>query len=313
MTAAKSPDSGKAREASSPCMAKLDRVHWAICDWFEIDGYRFGVRTTSHRFSEWVRYVLHAYAADGPSQPDEDPLFSAIVPDEEDRGPRLDKRLLILYEGTADIVRTMDVRAIAQSLLHELEAITFPTRDDALYLEASVTIGEAGVVLIPWVMVPVMNAASRQIARAVDLQLPGTVSIPIDLSTGRLMPVSPTLTVPSDAIDVLGGYVKTRSAADVRALPQEIRDIDRVVVLGGERWEPLLRPAESRSAALFQLATSVRNAGALKGKALETLRILVSGSELLEIRWTTRSDLVDVVAAAVMGTYFTPGPEEVSA
>lgn len=313
MTTASPGTGGPVRESSSPCMEKLDRIRWITWDWFEIDGYRFGARTTSHRFAEWVRYVLASYQVDRPSTPEEDPLFSIIVQDEQDQRRLADKRLMILYEGTADIVRTMDVRAIAVSLLHELEAITFPTRDDALYLEASVIYGHAGVVLIPWMMVPVINGASRQIARSVDLVLPGTVSIPVDRSTGGLLPVAPTLKLPPDAIGALGGYVKIGAEEDVRALPAEPRRIDRVVVLGGDRWEPVLRPTVSRSAALFQLASAVRNAGALEGSALETLRHLVDSSEVLEIRWTTRRDLVDVVAAAVEGDTFEPDREGVSA
>ena len=54
------------RRSSSPCMAKLDRLQWATCDWFAIEDYRFGVRSTSAGFGEWVRYALGSYLADGP-------------------------------------------------------------------------------------------------------------------------------------------------------------------------------------------------------------------------------------------------------
>ena len=75
------PSSPPERRSSSPCMAKLDRLEWATCDWFEIEGYRFGVRSTSAGFGEWVRYALGSYRADGPLDPDVDPLYALIVED----------------------------------------------------------------------------------------------------------------------------------------------------------------------------------------------------------------------------------------
>jgi hypothetical protein len=292
------------RESSSPCMAKLDRVSWASLDWFEIDGYRFGVRTTSDAFAEWVRYVLGDYGADGPSKPDQDALFSLVVDDPSAQGPRAGKRLLILYEGTADIVRTMDIRAVARSFLHEIEGITFPTRDDALYLEGSVIQGAVGTVLIPWTMVPAVNTASRQIRRAVDMVLPSTVSVAIDPATTHLVPVRTTLKIPADALDVLGTYVVVGAEDDVRTSVISDVAIDRVMVLGGDQWAPVLRPVQRRAEALFKLANVVRNAGALEGRALVTLGNLLTSTEVLETRWTSRQDLVEVVGAAMSGGYY---------
>lgn len=288
---------------SSPCMAKLNRVEWASCEWFEIDGYRFGVRATSAAFAGWIRYVLARYRADGPSEPDQDPLFSVVVDDEATGTARAGKRLQILYEGTADIVRTMDVRAVARSFLHELEAITFPTRDDAMYLEGSIMQGERGYVLIPWMMVPPINTAARQIRRSVDLVLPATVSVALDHETGHLRPITRTLDIPGDALDALDGFVPVGADEDVRSTVSEDTPIERVVVLGGDRWEPVLRPVSGRAAALFTLARSVRNLAALKGRGLDALGRVVAQTEVVETRWTDRQDLVAVVSAAVSGGY----------
>ena len=96
------------------------------CDWFDIDGYRFGVRSTSHAFGEWVRYALGAYRADGPLDPDVDPLYALIVEDGQGPAVRAPRKLRIFYYGTWAIVRSMDVRAIARSFIGEIEFADVP-------------------------------------------------------------------------------------------------------------------------------------------------------------------------------------------
>ena len=193
------------KRSSSPCMAKLDRLAWATCEWFQIDDFAFGVRTTSPAFAGWVRYVLASYRIDGPPDPDRDPLFALIVEDDSSVSGRTGKRLHIFYQGTADLVRTMDVRAVARSFLYALETLTFPVRDDAVYLDASVIQGGGKTVLVPWYMVPVLNTVGRQLLKTVDMVLPATMSIALDLETAHLIPARSTLDIPWDALRGLGG------------------------------------------------------------------------------------------------------------
>src|SRR3990170_3464562 len=135
-------------------MSKLDRLGWVVCDWFEIEGYRFGVRTTSDAFGEWVRYGLGEYRVEGPEDEDQEPFWSVVVEDGSRGEGRLGKRFHIVYRGSWDVVRTLEVAAAARALLVEVEAIRFPLRDDAIFLEAGLVRSGDLSVLVPHTMVP---------------------------------------------------------------------------------------------------------------------------------------------------------------
>ena len=83
-----------------------------VCRWYEIEGYRFGIRTTSHAFSEWLDFVLAAYRS--PSRRDDDDTaatYSIVIEDREDDGRQ--RKFHILYLGGGDIVRTLDLGFMA--------------------------------------------------------------------------------------------------------------------------------------------------------------------------------------------------------
>jgi hypothetical protein len=280
-------------------MAKLDRLSWATCDWFEIEGYRFGVRTTSPVVAAWVGYVLTNYPRVEPPEPYRDPLFSIVAEDDSSVSGRTGKRLHILYRGTVDVVRSLDIRAVARGFLYALETMTFPARDDAVYLEASVVQGCGTTVLIPWFMVPMVNTAGRQIRRSIDLALPGVMTVALDHRSGHLIPVLRTLDLPHDALDVFEDLVPSGPQTDVRAMVENETPVDRVLVVGG-RSTSSLGPAP-RGTALFNLGWSISNLGVVGGRSLETVGRMLARSEVLEAHWTTTPHLVDVLGAAVNG------------
>jgi hypothetical protein len=296
------------KRSSSPCMAKLDRLTWATCDWFDVEGYRFGVRSTSHAFGEWVRYALGAYRADGPLDPDADSLYALIVEDGLDSDDRAPRRLHIFYYGTWGIVRTTDVRAIARSLIGEIESLTFPIRDDAVYVEASVVRGGGKTILISSLMINDISAAGRRIRNSVDLMLPGQMSVALDPASGHLIPPSRYLAIPDDALDAVGRFVPVSGPEDIRAIVDRELEIDRIILMAMRPVPGLDRTP--KGPVLFNLARSIRNLGMVGSQGLRTLGRLVDQAETLEARWDTTAQLVEVLAAAVDGGRYVPDRTE---
>jgi hypothetical protein len=296
------------RRSSSPCMAKLDRLAWATCDWFAIQDYRFGVRSTSARFGEWVRYALSSYRVDGPLETDGDPLYALIVEDDAHPSGRAAKHLHILYYGTFGIVRTLDVMAVARSFVAEIESLTFPIRDDAVYLEASLIRAQDRTVLIPTLMVPDVSSAGRRIRASIDLALPAHMSIALDPVSGHAIPVTRTLDIPDDVLDVVEHYVPVASQGDVRAVVDRELAIDRIVMLGNV-GEPGLVPS-SRGPVLFELTRSIRNLAKVGGDGVRTIARLVAGADVVQARWGTTAQLVGTITAAVDGGRYVPERRE---
>jgi hypothetical protein len=292
------------RRSSSPCMAKLDRLSWATCDWFAIEDYRFGVRSTSAGFGEWVRYALAGYRVDGPREADGDPLYALIVEDDASPSGRAAKHLHIFYYGTFGIVRTLDVMAVARSFISEIESLTFPIRDDAVYLEASLIRGQGRTVLIPALMVPDVSSAGRRIRGSIDLALPAHMSIALDPASGHAIPVSRTLDIPDDVLDAVGDHVSVGSQEDPRAVVDGELAIDRVVMIGNI-GEPGLVSA-SRGPVMFQLARSIRNLSKVGGDGVTTIARLLAGADVVKARWSNTAQLVGMIAAAVDGGRYVP-------
>lgn len=288
-----------AREPSSPCMARLDRLGWAVCDWFEVEGYRFGVRSTSARFGAWVREALAPYLAPGPRDPDDDPLYSFVIAEPPTAGSPA-RQLHIFYVGTLDVVRSFDLVAVARAFLAEVESLTFPVRDDAVYVEASVIRGRDATALIPTWMVPPINAAGRRIRRAFELELPCSLSVALDPRSGHLVPVRRTLEIPAGALDALVGSWPPAAEPDLRASVDEEARVDRVVVIGGVPAGTGVHPA-ARGPVLFDLARSIRNLPIVRGDGLRAVGRALSGAEATHVQWANGGQLVDVVGSVLNG------------
>jgi hypothetical protein len=296
------------KKSSSACMAKLDRLTWASCDWFQIEDYRFGVRSTSGAFGEWVRYALGNFLADGPENPDADPLYALIVEDgASPSGRAAATKLHIFYYGTIDLVRTLDVRAVARSFLGEIESLTFPSRDDAVYLEASVIRGSGKAVLIPSLMVPSVSAIGRRMRRSFDVELPGQLSVALDPGTGHLIPSGRSLDIPDDALEALDRYVPVGSEPEPRAIIEDELRIDRVLTRGGTTKGLVPMP---RGPVLFDLARAIRNLPRVGGRGVATIGRVLAEADVFEARWFRSAELVDVLEAALNGGRYVPDRTE---
>jgi hypothetical protein len=292
-------------------MAKLDRLGWVVSDWFTIEGYRFGVRTTSHGFGAWLRHTLGEYWEGSGDDDEMDPIYSIVVEDGSATGQRASKRFHIIYYGTWDVVRTLDIRALASSLLNEIDSFTFPIRNDAVYLEASVIRGDGKTLLIQNTLVPTLCAAGRRIASKIGVSAPGAMSVALDPETGHLIPPSPYLKLAPDRWEMLGTLWPMSSAEDGTVTSiTDVTPIDRVLK---RRFvpHPVLQPTP-KAPVLYEYAQLVRNQSIIGGDALKTLAKVFERADVLELQYFSTQNLIEALGAAVGGgTYVGDPPERV--
>lgn len=280
-------------------MQKLDHLGWVACEWYEIDGTRFGVRTTSETFAGWIDDVLAAYRTSGPREQDDDPYWAVVIEDGSPDGGRVGRPVNILYRGIVDVVRTLDVRSVGRAFLLEVESILFPTRDDVVFLQAAALAGGGRTVLAPQVLVANLARAGRRVRRA-GLLAPGARSVAIDPASGRLVPIPPALDVPADALDRLAALFPA-TADDARLFVDDVTPVDVVLTYGGSADEPI-SPA-SRVDTLLGLTSSITNLSAMGGRAIEALGRLVGGADCFGARWTgTEQMLATLTRVAGVGS-----------
>ena len=285
-------------------MTKLDRLGWVVTDWFVIEDYRFGIRTTSHAFAAWLRHALADYWVGSGDDDEVDPVYSVVVEDGTDpTGRQGTKKFHIIYYGTWDIVRTLDVRALAESLLHEIDSFTYPMRDDAVYVEASIVRGNGKTLLIPAFLVPSIAAAGRRLTSKLDLTLPGLMSVALDPQTGNLIPPAPYLRFAPDRWDRLRELLPLPAGpSDSRALVTEVTPIDRVIT---RRLAP--HPVLQRipkGSVLFDFAEMIRNPAMIGSRGLVTLGKAFERAEVFELQYFTTQQLTDAMAAAIGDGYY---------
>lgn len=272
------------------------------CSWFEIEGYRFGIRTTSATFGEWLAEVLSEYGS--APRPEDDPsdcLYSVVVEDGSAGRERLGRRFSIIYQGGWDIVRTMDVPFLAEQLLNHVEGLRAPIRDDAIFLEAGLTIVDGRVGIIPAVLQPAVQRAKRRAERR-GLVCPGGMGVAIDPETGLLLRASRQLRIPPDALERAAEvFPVTDSTGTWRA--EEPTPISSVLFRIGEEQQDL-QPM-SRGGALVELAPSIRNVRTMGGAAFRGLARMLAGAACYGATWESTDEMLAVMRAAVAEAYVT--------
>jgi hypothetical protein len=286
----------RSKKARSPCMAKLDRLGWVASDWFDIEGYRLGIRSTSQPFSAWLRHTLADHEVEGPEDPDDTPIYSVVVEDGNNpTGRRGSTKFHIIYYGTWDIVRTLDIQTLAKSLLHEIHSFTYPIRDDAVFIEASVMRLDGRTVLIPALFVKPLCEIGRRLQSSLDIALPGQMSVAIDPATGDLVCPEPMLRIAPDQERVLRTLIPLDRAADPRAMIDDRVPVD--LVLGWVREpHPLVRRGP-RARAFYEYAKMVRNGHLVKADSIHALARLFERADYREFEYFSSRHAIDVLRA----------------
>lgn len=270
--------------ATNPCQEKLDRLGWVMGDVYRVHGVAVEIRTTSPRFGRWMRQTLDTHRASG----DPEARFSVAVGDEDPGSTSIHT----LYRGIVPLVRSRRVSTLARTLLDELEAFSYPRRDDAVFVYATVVELDGQTVLIPSYLAPYL-ARSRRLIEAKGIRMSSGPAVAVEASTGRLRSAATRLEVPRG----VAGRFAAREGS-----PSEVVDIRRPTGVDVVCWfdravqEPM-RPV-TRARALYTLASDTANLEPMGGEALEALGRLVADARCFELRGDTpRAMLTSLVGA----------------
>lgn len=272
---------------SNPCQEKLDRLGWVMGDVYRVHGVSVQIRTTSPGFGRWMDRALDAHRATG----DPEARFSVAIGDE---GPA-STSIHTLYRGIVPLVRSRRVSTLARTLLDELEAFSYPRRDDAVFVYATLVELEGLNVLIPSYLAPYLSR-SRRLIEARGIRMSTGPAVAVDPRTGRLRSAPTHLDLPRGA----AGHFSSAEPS-----PPEVVRIDRSLGVDAVCWfdravEDAVRPV-SRARALYTLASDTANLETMAGTALEALGRLVRDAECLEIRGDTPRAMLSALVDAVRG------------
>lgn len=268
-----------------------------MCDWYEVQGHRFGVRSTSEAFGMWLRYVLGAQRIRPTLEEEELPTYSIVV--EDGTSSRLGRGYHILYVGTMDVVRTFDLRFLARSFLHEIDMLGASERRDALFLRAGVVEADGQVALLPPILVPVLNAVRRRALRR-GMDAPGGSVAALDLGSGELISPVPSVGVPTDAIDLLERYVPGATNGARDRFPIETgarRPLD--VVIGLDIRQAELSNERPRSETAIELAMAAVNMHRVGGSGFTAIGKAVGGARSVTLNWSSTDQMFDALAVAM--------------
>lgn len=270
-----------------------------MCDRYEVHGYRFGLRSSSEAFGAWVRYALGAYLK-APTDEDDDayPTYSVVVEDGERGEGRLGRRFNILYIGTSDVARTLDLRFLARCLLRQIDSIGYHEREDAVFLDVGVVDVAGTRSLIPKYLVPALCAARRR-AEKRGLHAPGGMVAALDLRTGELVAPPLSLDLPADALDRLEDFVPGALNGTRDRFP--IEDGERAVVgslidVGVGQREPVA--PKPRPEMAIHLAVNVKNMKVLGGRTLQAIAATVASADCRGIMWSSTNEMIEAIALA---------------
>jgi hypothetical protein len=252
---------------------------------YKIGDVKFGVRTTSKAFGAWLDSVLARYRYRRTANL----RYSIVVSGGEKDGQSSGKRFHILYRATAQQVRTLDLPTLGRAFLAELESVRYTDRDDALYLEASPVVADGMTALISPAYASAISRLGRRVEQA-GFQLPVARILAVDMRSGRLVPPTPELELPGDALDQLHRIVGGNGQESRLAALEEPRTVD-VVAVGGNVEEPP-QPI-SRANAMYHLGAFAVNLPKLQADdALKGLSRLVEGARCFGVAGAQSRELL---------------------
>jgi hypothetical protein len=233
---------------------------------FEVGGHRFGIRTDSMAFCDWLDRTFRRYRVAG----NEYPRYSVLISGA--KGEQSGKSFNILYKQTMALVRTMDLSTLARALVFEMESLTFRERDDAIYTELGMLQTNGTRALVPGRFTSFLGRLGRRQIERAGVSLPGSMYVAVDPKSGRAVPAPPHLKIPEDAFERLSDIAPVNGSSD-RVFVDEPLPVD-VVFWVDNMSEVPFHPV-SRGFVLGRLWTWTVNAGVIGKTAIEGLTKLV--------------------------------------
>jgi hypothetical protein len=256
---------------------------------YEVGGLVFGLRSNSKPFLRWADEVLGEFSVENDDEID--PYYSVLVGGAGGDGG-VGKRFHILYREANSIVRSLDLGAVGRGLLLDVESLTFPKRDDSLYLDAPVISGHGANIVMPADFASFFNRGGKKLERA-GVSMPLTWATALDVASGRAQPPRMTLPVPADALERLQAVASSTPNGSA-AEPGEPVAVDAFCFLGfgvGATFGPV-----GASDAVYRLAKVTRNLKVLRRGALDALARMVEQVPCFELQ----SDVLDPLLATLV-------------
>jgi hypothetical protein len=296
-------------------MDKLDLLGWEAHTTVKLGDHAFKIRSTSKAFNAWVGDVLKPYKVRKPSA---QTWYSVVIaggdPDEDGKSKR---RFHILYRGSSQVVRTMDLPTLGNALFAELESTMYEDRDDAVYLDAAALSMDGKIALIPGNYLPTLWKLSRRLYQA-GIRLPLARTIAVDRETGQVIPTQRELKLPGDAIDSLTGAVGAEAAAILGVAGSRSGNSDHmdrwvlesptqataVLTTGAAEEGP--RQPQTRGQTVYRLAGMMMNMPKVGASALESLSLLAEKAQCYSFYGAVsapaqRTQLLNDIAASISG------------
>jgi len=229
----------------------------------------FGFRSTSNPFADWLDHVLRKHRV----REETAPLFSVVVGGGKEGGQLQGKGFHILYRRTLQVIRTLDLPAVARLLFDEINSLEFEERDDAVYLEAMLLSADGVTALIPSMYLPALGRLGRKLNRA-GLRLAPTRKVAVDPRSGRLVQPATVVEIPDDAMHKLEETFGLSGNGD-RTSSDVPSQVDLVYAPGDPEkgGEPI-----SRARALYNLGAFTINLPKVGSAGLEGLNLLLEGT-----------------------------------
>ena len=252
---------------------------------YEVAGVQFGVRTDSEAVADWLDDTFGEYGTDDETAP-----YYSIAFGTNENG-NVGKAFHILYEESRILVRTLDLRAIADVLIGQFEHVAAAERDDAVFLDsAAVRLGDV-VAIVPPIIPPYLANLSRRAIDRTGLKLPGTTYVALEPGSGRLIPTTPTLDLAADAAEQLAALAPAGRPEELARVEEPLQaDLVCFIGLGEERVVPY---PTGRAAQI--LATRILNIDRVGGVGLETVAALVRQAPSYEMRSAKVEETLDIL------------------
>lgn len=266
-------------------MDKLDLLGWEASTTLKLGDSKVQIRSTSKAFSRWLGSTLSHYKVRKSGQV----WYSIVVaggdPDED---PNSKKRFHILYRGASQVVRTLDLETLGRALFAELETVLFPQRDDAIYVDSAALAMDGKIALLPSNLLPTMWKLSRRLHQS-GVVLPLARTVAVDRESGQVIPTTPKLEIPDDAIESLKESVGAEAAAalSVASRREGNGHLERWVLR--ERTAPVAvlttgaedgpKQPQSTGQAVYRLASQAMNLPKIGTSALEGLSLLAQQAQ----------------------------------
>jgi hypothetical protein len=255
-------------------MNELDRLGWAVESSYALGEARFGVRTTSKKFGEWLDHALGAYrvAETTPTH------YSIMIADGDSTRGLAKERYHTLYKATIANAKTLDMFTLVKTFLSDLEQYLWLDRVDAIYADmAPVSLGGV-TALVPWAVVPYIGTLGRRRTERYGLGFPAETSVAVDQS-GRVVPMQRLVRLADGSLEALAEAFPG-NGRDNRTMVEAPVDVDVVISLGAAA-DPLV--PISRGLGLYRLASHIANIEALGASAVEGLRPMVERARCFEM------------------------------